>query len=33
METLVIISFVGLMAIIGGIYFKIQDRKAQKIEE
>ena len=32
METFVIISFVGLLAIIGGIYFKVQDRKAQ-IEE
>jgi len=33
METLVIILFVGLMAVIGGIYFKIQDRKAQREEE
>ena len=33
METFVIISFVGLMAIIGGIYFKIQDKKTQREEE
>jgi len=33
METFVIILFVGLMAIVGGVYFKIQDRKAQRERE
>ena len=33
METLIIISFVGLMAIVGGVYFKVKDRKKAQIEE